>query len=236
MVKSVVLGTSFLSSVVIGLFVSMTVSPAAAAYLLLTQIFGFISLTLLFLVLLPGPLYRLFPQAPFFIEHRKYLGPLGISTFYFALLHACISFWGLYEGFSGLMYLPTRYLLAACFGFIALLILAALAGTSFDYARIKMGANWKRLHRTIYIGGFAAASHIAMSGTHFKEGADPIGLIGITFFAVIVFLNAITFNRYLSEKYPTVPPLLLTFLIALGIGMGVYILDALHLYAHLGHE
>ena len=232
--KILVLSASFFASALIALCVWMTVSPATAAYLFLTQIFGLVALALLFLVLLPGPFYRIFPSAPFFISYRQYLGPFGMATFYFALLHASIAFWGLYEGFSGLAYLPTRYLVATLLGFLALVILAALAGTSFDYARLKMGKNWKRLHRTIYIGGFSAVAHVAMSGTHFKEAADPIGLIGVAMFAIILFLNAITFNLYLSEKY-SLPSLIPPLVIALVIGAGLYILDALHLYAHLGH-
>ncbi len=236
MVKTAVLSVSFVISGLLALFVLSVITPASSAFLLLVQIFGLIALALLFLVLLPGPLYRIFPTAPFSLSHRQFLGPLGISTFYFALVHAAIAFWGLYEGFSGLPYLPTRYVIATVLGALALLILAALAGTSFDYARIHMGKNWKRLHRTIYIGGFAASAHIAMSGTHFKEALDPIGLIGVTCFAIILFLNAITLNRYLSEKYPGAPAFLIPLLLVMGISLGLYILDALHSYAHVGHN
>ena len=47
----------------------------------------------------------------------------------------------------------------ALIGLSAYLILLALAATSTQWAQRKMGKNWKRLHRWVYLGGILAIAH-----------------------------------------------------------------------------
>ncbi|MBV9159437.1 MAG: hypothetical protein JO019_02445 [Candidatus Kaiserbacteria bacterium] len=234
--KRALITASFLVSIAIALFEHASVPLSSQFYLDLTQYYGFISLALLYLVLLPGPFYRLFPNAPFSIAHRAYLSGLGISTFYFALLHSTVAFWGLLEGFAGIPYLPGPYFWAMIFGFLALLILAALAGTSFDYMRIKLGKNWKRLHRTVYAGAFLVVAHTAMAGSHFQSLGAFIPTFWMVIFFALVLMHAILLNRLLSAKYPQYSWLFFPVIIALVILFGLFILNFLHTYAHGAHQ
>lgn len=45
-------------------------------------------------------------------------------------------------------------------GFGAYVILCLLAMTSFNYAQRKMGRNWKRLHRAVYVAAILAVLHL----------------------------------------------------------------------------
>jgi len=85
--------------------------------------------------------------------------PLGLYAFAYACLHL-LTFVGLDYGFDvGLLegaVLEKRYALA---GFAAFLSLVPLAITSTRGWMKRLGKNWKRLHRLIYIAGLLAVVH-----------------------------------------------------------------------------
>jgi len=83
----------------------------------------------------------------------------GLYSFFYAFLHVSI--------FVGLDYvfdlklivdsvLEKRYILA---GLGAFLIFLPLAVTSFDWWKKRLGKNWKRLHRMVYLGALLAVVH-----------------------------------------------------------------------------
>jgi sulfoxide reductase heme-binding subunit YedZ len=86
---------------------------------------------------------------------------LGLYAFLFAAVHFSI-FIGVDYAFDfGLILLDVsskRYILV---GLLALLILTPLAATSFKWWMKRLGKNWKRLHRLIYLAGLAAVLHFA---------------------------------------------------------------------------
>jgi DMSO/TMAO reductase YedYZ heme-binding membrane subunit len=235
-IRAKVLLFAFALSLTIAAYGYFTIPTPSLLALELTQYFGFIGLGLLFLALTPGPLYRLFPALPGSISHRAYLGPLGISCFYFTLLHALFGFFGPLEGFEGLSYLPGKYLVAAALGFGGLLILAALAGTSFDWARAKLGAHWKRLHRAVYFAAFFAAAHASMAGSNFADPASPIAVLWTILFLAIVLLHAFNLNRFLAARFPAIPSYIWTAHVLLALAAGLYILHLLQNYAHGAHN
>jgi methionine sulfoxide reductase heme-binding subunit len=59
-------------------------------------------------------------------------------------------------------------------GLPAFMILLALAVTSFRWAMRRMGKNWKRLHRYIYLGAILVVLHLALviKGDFFRLGGD----------------------------------------------------------------
>jgi methionine sulfoxide reductase heme-binding subunit len=59
-------------------------------------------------------------------------------------------------------------------GLPAFIILLALAATSFRWAMRRMGKNWKRLHRYIYLGAILVVLHLALviKGDFFRLGGD----------------------------------------------------------------
>ncbi len=85
--------------------------------------------------------------------------PLGLYAFMYVSLHFLI-FIGLDYGFDGgLLYeaiFEKRYALV---GFAAFLILLPLAVTSTQGWMRRLGKNWKRLHRWVYLVGILAVVH-----------------------------------------------------------------------------
>jgi sulfoxide reductase heme-binding subunit YedZ len=118
---------------------------------------GKTALILLVLTLLCTPLQTLFG----FKEGLRARRTLGLYTFLYVSLHFA-TFVGLDYGFDLALLqeaiFAQRYVLA---GFAAGLILLALAITSTRGWQRRLGRNWKRLHRLIYLAGVLAVVHFA---------------------------------------------------------------------------
>ena len=189
-----------LSLLVIGVILAIT--PAENAQIVrLDQLFAFLSIIYLYLTLLAGPFcytFRSFPYRKYYLKSRR---ALGVSSFYFALLHVAITFFGQLHGFSGLSFLSNTYLIALGIGFIALIILFLLAITSFDsVVRWLSFPRWKLLHRLVYIGGILIMIHALLLGTHFSSFSGII--FQITFFALafLIFLEVPRIDGILVRK------------------------------------
>jgi sulfoxide reductase heme-binding subunit YedZ len=116
---------------------------------------GRIAISLLTATLLISPLARLLKQ-PAIMNARR---PLGLYTFFYVALHITIL-----VGFDYRFDLP---LLVASyldkpfiwFGLSTTLILAALALTSFNWWRHRLGVWWGRLHHLIYLAAILDLAH-----------------------------------------------------------------------------
>jgi sulfoxide reductase heme-binding subunit YedZ len=99
---------------------------------------------------------------------------LGLYAFMYAAVHfflfAVVDF-GLQFDLIVPEFLQKYYLWA---GLPAFIILLALAATSFRRAMRRMGKNWKRLHRFIYLGAILVVLHLALviKGDFFRLGGD----------------------------------------------------------------
>ncbi len=131
---------------------------------------------------------------------------IGVSAFFFALLHENLAFFGQLGGFSGLSFLSSKYLLAISFSSIALVILFLMAATSFDFVIVKLTfRKWKLLHRFVYLAGFFIMIHALMLGTHFS---DLSGLIPEIFFVALVFLlflETLRIDAFLANRFVNMP-------------------------------
>jgi sulfoxide reductase heme-binding subunit YedZ len=99
---------------------------------------------------------------------------LGLYAFLYAAVHFYL-FIGADFGFQLQFIVPEflqKYYLWA--GLPAFVILVALAATSFRWAMRRMGKNWKRLHRYIYLGAILVVLHLALviKGDFFRLGGD----------------------------------------------------------------
>lgn len=96
--------------------------------------------------------------------------PIGLYAFGYAFLHFLAFIW-LDFGFNGpLLLRELREKPYILLGLFALLILTALAVTSFRWWQRKLGKAWKRLHRLVYLAGVLAVLHygLALKGDLFR--------------------------------------------------------------------
>lgn len=112
-----------------------------------------------------------------------------------------------------MQFLDTKYLTAIIFSGTALLILTAMAATSFDYMAKKLGRNWKRLHRFVYLAGFLILAHFLLIGSDFANLAKTVPSIAIAAILFLLSLEAIRFERYLVSKQPGLKKIHLSFII-----------------------
>jgi sulfoxide reductase heme-binding subunit YedZ len=99
---------------------------------------------------------------------------LGLYAYMYAAVHLWL-FVGANYGFQLNFIVPEflqKYYLWA--GLPAFLILSALAATSFRWAMRRLGKNWKRLHRLIYLGAVLVVLHLALviKGDFFRLAGD----------------------------------------------------------------
>ena len=132
---------------------NLTVNPIQD----LEQRTGKYALTLLTLSLACTPLNTLFGFRPAVAVRRA----LGLYAFFYAALHFLI-FIGLDYSFDLSLILDVvfekPYIVA---GLSALIILVLLASTSFKWWQKRLGKNWKRLHRLIYLAAGLVILHFA---------------------------------------------------------------------------
>jgi len=129
------------------------------------EVYGWISLFCLAVALAIGPVTKLFPNIPgkaiIFDSRRAF----GLSTAWFALLHASLAYFKQFQAINPLQ-LPTTYQQAMLLGVIALAILGAMAATSVNAIFNAWGIWWFRLHRLVYVAVILALIHAFMIGTH----------------------------------------------------------------------
>lgn len=96
--------------------------------------------------------------------------PTGLWALAFASLHVLF-----YVGDAQLNWLRVPIPFFMVLGMLGLAVLTALGITSNRWAMKRMGKNWKRLHRLVYLAGIAAAFHAILATTASKKLAirDP---------------------------------------------------------------
>lgn len=165
------------------------------------QIYGFICLILWYFALIISPLgYVIGKHRMGHIAFAR--RAIGVSAFYFALLHASIALFGQLGGISELQYLPDLFKWSLLGGTVALLVLAVMAITSFDTViKFMTFRKWKWLHRLVYVAGVFVILHIWTIGTHLAYielqiagYAALVLLIGLELFRIVKPLN----NKYLK--------------------------------------
>jgi DMSO/TMAO reductase YedYZ heme-binding membrane subunit len=227
--KALIIGSAFLLSLAVN-YIATWNNSTFLGTIRIVQYDGFIAIAYLFLSMFAGPFYRVFPNAPLKQIYRESLSGLGISTFYFALLHSWIGFFSLMAGFTGLKFLSTSYLLSTILGTIALFILTILAGTSFDIMRKKLGPWWKFLHRFVYTAAVLTVIHILIIGSDFLRFTSVPATLSFIAFLILLILHALTTQRLLLTKYPKTPKWYFSVGILLVIALFLFSLYKLHTY------
>lgn len=122
---------------------------------------GGVALILIGIILLIGPLSRLYQRFDSFVVFRK---ALGIVAFIFALVHSVVSFFYLPEKFP-LTYFLQDNLAPFLFGLAALLLLIALFILSFRFMEQKINSSlwWQWQYRGIRIAAFFVLLHVVIA-------------------------------------------------------------------------
>lgn len=154
--------------------------PAATAETLLIRAFGTIALLLLHIVLAIGPLCRLQPAFLPLLYNRRHL---GVTMFVFALAHGLFAIVQFHAGgdtnaLLSLFTSNTAWDRLGAFpfqplGFLALLILFAMAATSHDFWLHNLTAPvWKALHMLVYLAYALLLGHVSLGAL--QSESNPV--------------------------------------------------------------
>lgn len=182
-------------------WVNGNVPDQAAKTTLLAQIYSLTALSYLYFALLAGPLTRVLTALPFRGRYLKARRAIGVSAFYFALLHIRFAFFDVLGGFQGLFSLDGKYILAIFASSTAFLILFLMAATSFDAIIRKLTfPKWKMLHRFVYLAGVLILFHAMIIGSHFQNISSSVPVIVFIGVVVLLTLHAIgLYRKYLHK-------------------------------------
>ncbi len=167
---------------------NLTVNPIQAA----TLRTGKTALTLLVLSLACTPINTIFSYKPVLKLSR----PLGVYSFFYAALHFYIFIgidYGFNWGFVKEALLEKRFTIV---GFLAFLILLALAITSTDGWKRRLKKNWKRLHRLVYLAIALVVTHFIWSVKSDYRLALVYGAIG----AILLILRMPMVKKRILRK------------------------------------
>lgn len=183
-----ILATAVTASVNIAGFVQLTLPSGSLQTIRLEQLYGFISLALLYIAILASPLTKVIPRLPGKDAYLHARRAIGVSAFYYGCLHVAIAFFGQLGGFRGFPYLNASYHASLLLGIFVLGVLFVMTATSLDWAVKVMGFHhWKLLHRTVYAASLALLLHIMLIGPHYDRGLSFLGVL--TYLAAIVLLT-----------------------------------------------
>ena len=216
-VRFYVLLLSFLYSIVLFLAVKAYIPDGSLQIIRLTQLYALSALALLYVSLLIGPATYSFRWIPFRGAIYRSRRAIGVSAFYFSLLHASFAFFGELGGFAGLFYLPGKYLLAVSFSLGALCILTLMAATSFDFMVRKLGKKWKLLHRFVYLVAVLVLTHALLIGSHFQDLSGIIPRVFLGAFALLLLMEANRFDVFLQRKFAALPRFGFTLILVAGL-------------------
>jgi len=125
---------------------------------------------------------------PSILVFRK---PLGLYTFFYALLHISIF---VVMGFEANLVTATREILARTnltLGLVAFLILLILAATSNRASQKRLTKYWKNLHRFIYPAALLIGGHYLLA----RKAPTPASLLAAAVIAVLLLARLIGMSR-----------------------------------------
>ncbi len=194
-----ILASSFLLSVVVASWLRLQIPSDQLFYIRAEQIFALLCVFYWYFALAISPIgYVIGKQHTKHIEFAR--RAIGVSAFYFALLHASIALWGQLGGLDDIKYLPSLFKWSLAGGLVALCILLVMAATSFDKVVSFMTFRWwKWLHRLVYFGGILAVLHIWTLGTHLAyPGVQVAALIALI---ILSGLELFRVTKIINRKY-----------------------------------
>ncbi len=137
---------------------------------------GELAARLLIVALAVTPLRLLFPNARWVRWLARARRWIGVAVFGYSLLHAVAYL--LRQG--ELTRIAADAAEAAMWtGWLALLVMLALATTSNDWSVRRLGRRWKWLHRTVYAAAVLTSAHWILSAFDPVSGAVHLGVLAV---------------------------------------------------------
>ncbi len=194
-----ILVSSVLLSCIVLAWLRLQIPADQLFYIRTQQVFGLLCIFYWYFALVISPIgYVVGKQRTKKLEFAR--RAIGVSAFYFALLHASVAVWGQLGGLGQLQYLPSLFKWSLLGGVVALAILLVMTATSFDaVVKYMTFRKWKWLHRLVYVGGIVAMLHVWSIGTHLAYSG-----VQLTAFIALVVLNGLELFRVtklVNQKY-----------------------------------
>ena len=168
---------------------NLAVNPEVTFETNLIRSFGWLSILLLHIILVIGPLSRLNPRFNIVLYNRRHL---GVSMFLIGLIHGIFSIIQFHSlgnmnairsvfasnlRYDTLMYFPFQTL-----GFLGLLILTLMAASSHDFWLKNLGPKtWKALHMMVYVAYGLLVMHIVLGALQNETSPVIFGIIAVGF-------------------------------------------------------
>lgn len=226
-IRFYVLSFNVLLAIGVYLYYHLTIPDSTNQIIKLTEAYALLALLYLYLALLASPFTRFFTFFPWRGQYLRARRAIGVSAFFFGLTHASLAFFGQLGGFEGLFFLDSKYLIAISLSTLALIILACMASTSFDYMVTKLTfPRWKMLHRLVYIAAIAILIHALLLGSHFANLSELIPTILFIMISFLLILESFRFDNYLKLKWPVLP----SFGVSFGIVLLLIAFDSIYLF------
>lgn len=185
-------------------FMQLLVPAGTLQTIRIEQAFGFISLGLLYVAILASPLTKVFPKLPGKAGYLHARRAIGVSAFYYAVLHVYITFFQQLNGFSGMKYLNHTYSLSLLGGVFALGVLCIMAATSFDWVVDHLGyKHWKLLHRLVYLASLAVLLHVMLIGPHYDNGPSFLSVLTYAAAGFLLVLEALRIRLNVQQRKTT---------------------------------
>lgn len=185
-----ILVSSILLSLMVLAWMRLQITSDQLFYIRTQQVYGLLCVFYWYIALAISPVgYVIGKHRTKKIEFAR--RAIGVSAFYFALLHGVIALWGQLGGLGQVQYLPMLFKLSLLSSTIAFAILMLMAATSFDaVVKFMTLRRWKWLHRLVYAGGILAIIHVWTIGTHLAYSN-----IQITAFLALIILGGLEMFR-----------------------------------------
>lgn len=125
---------------------------------------GYSAAVLLAICLILPPLHKIFPSIGLFTTLKRYQKQIGLSVFYYALIHGTTFFVNrkITTGSYDWIYFFHPVIIP---GVVALFILFLLSATSNKYSKKMLNyKRWKNLHRFVYIAEACVFLHMVFQG------------------------------------------------------------------------
>lgn len=171
---------------------NLALNPEVTFETNLIRSFGWLSILLLHVILVIGPLARLNPKFNMVLYNRRHL---GVTMFLMGLIHGGFSIMQFHSlgnmnpirsvflsnlEYGSLMTFPFQTL-----GFVALIILALMAVSSHDFWLKNLGPKtWKALHMMVYVAYGLLVMHIILGGLQNETSPIIFGIIVVGFVLV----------------------------------------------------